>query len=85
MDKHFDMLFTLANKGRAAASRVELEIYDTGLNGERTGGASTYVLTGHFQAGSTTIREENVPAPPPYRMAKFSKYDCRVTKVVFDE
>ena len=78
----FAMGFTVTNRGRATATELDLEIHDTGLQGEPMGPNARYALTGHFAPGTTPkLWREDVPAPPNFRMLKFSKLDCTLERV----
>lgn len=82
----FGMTFTVTTSGRAAATALVFEIADTNLEGEPIGENSTYTLTGPFSPGPPIkILKEDVPAPPHYRPAKFSKLDCTLKHVTFED
>jgi hypothetical protein len=82
----FGMTFTVTTRGRAAATALIFEIADTNLEGKPTGEISTYTLTGPFSPGPPTkILKDDVPAPPHYRPAKFSKLDCTLIHATFDD
>jgi len=82
----FAMSFTVNVRGRAAATALVLEIADTNLRGQPSGETSTYTLTGPFSPGSPTkIIKSDVPEPPHYRPAKFSKLDCTLKHITFED
>ncbi len=80
----FDMWFTVNNKARVAATRLVFEIADTDLNGDPMGESSTYTLSQSFAPGqSSKVLQQDVPEPPHWHPAKFSKLDCTLKHVTF--
>lgn len=83
---HFAMSFTVDNKRRAAVTALVFEISDTNLESQAIGEASTYTLTGPFSPGPPIkVIKDDVPAPPHWRPLKFSKLDCALKHVAFED
>jgi hypothetical protein len=82
----FTMRFTVSVKGGTAATALVFDIADTDLRGQPVGEVSTYTLTGTFSPGPPRkILESDVPAPPHYHSAKFSKLDCTLKHATFED
>lgn len=80
----FPMIFTVANAGRVAATKLEFDVHDTGLQGEPEGESSHYTLAGPFPPGATVKpMKEDVPQPPHFVWLRFSKLDCTLERVTF--
>jgi hypothetical protein len=82
----FAMSFTVNVGGRAAATALVFEIRDSDLKDQPIGQASTYTLIGPFPPGSQIkVVKGDVPEPPHWRPLKFSKLDCTLRHVTFED
>jgi hypothetical protein len=82
---NFVMQFVLTNTSDAPIAKLDFRLADTYLDGSPLGEFSHYTFEGTVAPGATVTRSDDVPEPPHYRTLKFSKIDCTLDRVVFND